>query len=146
MNAVDGSDRREAGYVLRNPARVRLIVFWAFFVALGLFGAIAKSGWGPATLMSAGLACFAVFAAVQGARSAIRCDGNGVTGTEVLTRHYAWSEIAQFEQCGLRGIGVRLTTGRWMRLMGFATFGDKSPEAATRDLERERISFQTGTR
>ena len=131
--------------MLWNPARVRLSVFWAVFVALGIFGAISRSAWWLATLVPAGLAVFAVFAALQGARSAIRCDGNGVIGTEVWTRHFAWSEIARFEQRGLRGIGVRLTTGQWVRLMGYATLGDKSPEAATKALEEARILFQTDT-
>jgi hypothetical protein len=118
------------------------MVFWFLFVALGVFVAV-ESSWWASKVLGVVFVAFAVFAFVQGWRSAIRCDSNGVTAIEdIRTRRVPWSDVDQFEERGLRGIGVRLGSGRWVRLMGYATLGQKSPEMATRELERQRILHQ----
>lgn len=143
MNMEGNEQSPDGSFVLPNPARVRTIVLWTVFVALGVLVAVENSSWAAKALGMA-MVAFALFACVQTWRSAIRCDSTGITAVDELrTRRVSWSDVERFEERGGRGIGVRLRTGRWMRLMGYATLGDKSSEMAAKELELQRILHQS---
>lgn len=131
MDLNGGAPSQVEIFVLPNPARVRTIVFWLVFAALGAFVAVRSASWGyqalgAAWVILAVLACFRIWC------SAIRCDSSGIVALDDLrTRRVPWSGVERFEERGLRGIGVRLRKGQWVRLMGYATLGDESPEMAT---------------
>jgi len=128
-------------FVLRNPARKFADVLWLFFIALSVFVVVDRHGVYRA-VGAVGCVMFVVFFVVS-LRSGVRCDRHGVVALdETSRRRLSWAEIDHFEKRGWRGIGVVNRSGRWVRLSGYATLGDVSPEKATALLEEQRLKFQ----
>lgn len=128
-------------FVLRNPARKFADVLWLFFIALSVFLVVNRQG-GHKVVGAAGCVVFVVFFVLSW-RSGVRCDRHGVVALdETGRRRLSWADIDHFEERGWRGIGAVKRSGRWVRLTGYATLGDVSPEKATALLEEQRLKFQ----
>lgn len=135
-------ERTADSFTLRNPTRHLAAALASLFALVGLALTVFGFDWWQRLGGLLGIVLGLYLVRRMLSRS-IRCTADGVVGMgESGTQRLTWSQIDRFEQRGLKGIGARLTDGRWVSLMFFATFGDLSEEAATQLLEEQRLRYQ----
>lgn len=135
-------ERTADSFTLRNPTRYFAAALTSLFSLVGLALLIFGFDWWQRLAGLLGIA-FGLYLVRRMLSRSIRCTADGVLGMgESGTHRLTWSQIDRFEQRGLKGIGARLTDGRWVPLMFFATFGDLSEEGATQLLEEQRLRYQ----
>lgn len=145
---VDATPAHDAAFVLKSPMRGASVVLFALMAVGALLLLVLRdSGWVDSAWMGCATVVFS-FLAWRSSRAAVRCDATGVASTDInialfRPRRITWAQLERFEQRDWRGIGARLTTGRWVPLLYYATLGDLSQEKATELLEQQRALHQT---
>ena len=125
--------------MLLNSQTRAVTVFFAIFSLLGVVD-VARNVHHVDRLIT-GVAVFVVMVvlAVRTAKSSISWNRRGVVARWTgVTRRLVWSEIAGFEYREFGGLGARLQTGRWVRLMPYPHSRLNKPEQAIAALEAAR--------